>query len=149
MQTGDRLVLAQVVALAGTAWPGPSRWHLPGGVAVVARLALVSGCALAAAGLAAQGGQLTPRVTPPPSADLLTSGPYSVSRHPVYAGLLVASAAVAVLRRRPEPLVAWMTLAGVLHVKSGVEELHLHDRFGDAYARYAARTPRLIGPPTW
>jgi len=85
--------------------------------------------------------------TPRGGARLQTAGPYEISRNPVYAGLLVAGAAVAVLRRRPEPLVAFAALAAVLHVKSGVEEARLRDRFGDEYAVYAARTPRLIGLP--
>lgn len=109
-------------------------------------LAMATGSALALSGLAAQGRQLTPRVTPPPSATLLTSGPYAVSRHPVYAGLLLGAAGFAVLRRRPEPLAAWVALAAVLHVKTGAEERILRERFAD-YADYAARTPRLFGVP--
>jgi protein-S-isoprenylcysteine O-methyltransferase Ste14 len=61
--------------------------------------------------------------------------------------LLGVGAAVALLRRRPEPRVALTVLAAVLHVKAGVEERRLHERFGDAYVEYAARTPRLIGLP--
>ena len=145
MEPGDRVVGAQLLAISGLAWPGRARWPLPRTVAAGAALAGVAGAALAAAGLAAQGPQLTPRVTPPPSAALLTTGAYGVSRHPVYAGLLVGGAGWAVLRRRPEPVVSWAALAAVLHVKTRMEEKVLRARFGEAYEQYAATTPRLLG----
>lgn len=147
MQPGDRVVVAQAVALAVTAWPGRARWRLRRPLAAAAALVAVGGAGLALAGLAAQGRQLTPRVTPPPQAVLLTTGVYRLSRHPVYAGLLVGAAGWALGRCRPEPLVGWLALAAVLHVKSGMEERELQARFGDAYAQYAARTPRLLGIP--
>lgn len=107
----------------------------------------VVGGGVAAAGAARHGRRLTPRVEPPEGAALLQDGVYGLSRHPVYAGLLFAATGLAVLRRRPEPLVALAALAGVLHVKSGVEEQHLRRRFGADYDAYARRVPRLVGLP--
>ena len=137
--------MAQALAIGGLAWPGRARWRLPRAVSAAALATAAAGIALGAAGVLAQGRQLTPRVEPPPSAALLTHGPYALSRHPVYGGLLAAGAGWAVARRRPEPLAAWAVLAVVLHVKTVLEERALRERFGDAWATYADRTPRLVG----
>ena len=75
---------------------------------------------------------------------LRTDGPYAIVRHPVYAGLLLGTTGIAVLRARPEPLFAVAALAGLLHLKAGYEEGLLRARFGAAYDAYAARVPRLV-----
>lgn len=145
MRRSDGAVAAQLLAMAGLLWPGRGRWRLPWPVTAGAVAVTAAGAALGAAGLRAQGAQLTPRVAPPAGAGLLTDGPYRVSRHPVYAGLLIGAAGWAVLRRRPEPLLAWAALAAVLHLKTDLEERSLRARFGAAYDDYAARTPRMLG----
>lgn len=140
------LVVAQTLTAAGLAWPGRARWSLPRSVSLLALAVGAAGTALAGEGLRQLGRDLTPFVDPRPGASLRTTGAYRISRNPIYAGLLAAGAAAAVLRRRPEPLVAFAALAAVLHVKSGVEEGRLRERFGAVYEEYAARTPRLLGP---
>ncbi|WP_225753601.1 isoprenylcysteine carboxylmethyltransferase family protein [Actinotalea sp. Marseille-Q4924] len=147
MRDDTPLITAQAVALAALAWPGRARWALPAPVTTTAVLAGAAGGALAVAGLAPHGTSITPRVEPPSGSGLHTGGAYGVSRHPIYAGLLVAGGAVAVLRRRPEPLVAWAALVAVLDTKTRREERHLLERFGSVYARYRERTPRLLGLP--
>ncbi len=144
LERSDLLVAAQLTALAGLARPGRPRWPLPALVRLGASAAVAVGAALAVASGARLGGDLTPRVDPPAGARLRTDGPYALVRHPLYAGLLAAAAGVAVLRRRPEPLVALGVLSGVLHLKAGTEERRLEARFGAAYRDYAARTPRLV-----
>jgi protein-S-isoprenylcysteine O-methyltransferase Ste14 len=143
----DGLVAAQLLAALGLAWPGRARWRLPRPVAAVAVLVGAAGTALAEEGLRFLGQDLTPFVEPRAQARLQTAGPYEISRNPVYAGLLAAAAATAVLRRRAEPLAAFALLAAALYVKAGVEERLLEERFGVAYEEYAARTPRLVGLP--
>ncbi len=146
-RAGDRLVAAQAAALAALAWPGRPRWALPRALRALAAAVGVAGGALAAWAASAHGPRLTPRVEPPDDAVLLTTGPYAVSRHPVYAALALGTAGVAVLRRRPEPLLAWAALVVVLDRKTRHEEQRLVARFGDAYARYRDATPRLLGRP--
>lgn len=148
LRAGDGLVAAQGAALAGMAWPGPPRWRLPRAAAATAVGAVAAGGLLAVAAARAHGARLTPRVEPVPDATLLTTGVYRVSRHPIYAGLLASAGGVAVLRRRPETLLAWCALAAVLLRKTRREEERLVTRFGDAYASYRATTPRLLGRPT-
>jgi protein-S-isoprenylcysteine O-methyltransferase Ste14 len=143
----DIAVGAQGLSLAGLLWPGRARWRLPAAVTAGAAVLLSAGTALAVAGARAQGRHLTPHVEPPADAPLLMTGPYRVSRNPVYAGLMAAAAGFAVLRRRVEPLVAFAALAATLHVKTGMEEQALKARFGAEYDAYCARTPRLLGLP--
>jgi protein-S-isoprenylcysteine O-methyltransferase Ste14 len=143
----DVLLLLQAAGLAGLAWPGPPRWRLPRGATPAAVAVGVAGAALVEEGVRFLGRDLTPFVDPRNGAELRTAGPFEISRHPVYAGLLALGACTATLRRRPEPLAAFAVLAAVLHVKAGVEEQRLRERFGVAYDDYAARTPRLLGLP--
>ena len=114
---------------------------------MAALVAVAGGGLVSLAGLRDIGRDLTPFVDPKVGAGLRTGGSYALSRHPIYGGLLVVSAGVAVLRARPEPLLAVGVLAVVLHVKTGVEERVLRRRFGAEYEQYAARTPRLVGLP--
>lgn len=114
---------------------------------MLAGSALLAGGAFGVAAGAAHGGLLTPRVEPPSEADLLTDGLYAVSRNPIYGGLLVAGAGWVVLRRRPEPIVAWCALLATLTAKARHEEHRLTARFGPAYTDYRRRTPRFVGLP--
>ncbi|MDT0165833.1 isoprenylcysteine carboxylmethyltransferase family protein [Actinotalea sp. AC32] len=147
MRPDTPLVAAQALTIAGTAWPGRARWALPRAVVVAAVSTGLAGAGLSVAGALPHGSRLTPRVVPPDDAELLTGGVYAVSRHPVYAGLVLATGAFAVLRGRPEPLVSWLGLVAVLDRKTRHEEVHLAERFGAAYERYRRRTPRLLGVP--
>lgn len=142
------LVALQLLAVAGVFWPGGRAWEVPGVVVTAAVSAVLGGGLLSTAGLLALGRDLTPFVDPKQGAPLRTTGVYAVSRNPVYAGLLVALGGIAVLRARPEPLVAVVLLAVVLHVKAGAEEHRLRERYGREYEHYAARVPRLVGRPS-
>jgi protein-S-isoprenylcysteine O-methyltransferase Ste14 len=141
----DLLVVAQAVAMAGVLWPGRARWRLRRPAVTAASGLVVGGAALALAGAAPHGGRLTPRVRPPDDAPLLTTGPYALTRNPIYVGLAASTWGVAVLRRRPGPLAAAAALTAVLAAKSRLEERALTQRFGGAYLDYAARTPRFAG----
>lgn len=143
----DGVVVAQAAALAALAWPGRPRWRLGTTAAAAAGAAMATGAGLAVAAGAAHGSLLTPRVEPPADGALLTTGPYALSRHPIYGGLLVGTAGWALLRRRPEPLLAWAALLAVLTTKTAQEEERLVARYGPAYEQYRARTPRFLGLP--
>jgi protein-S-isoprenylcysteine O-methyltransferase Ste14 len=125
----------------------------PARVAPPWRLALAIG--VFAAGLAwwawarhrlvAFGRMLDPAAPPP---ELIVGGPFAVVRHPLALGMLVAALGLALAVRSA---VAWATfaaVAGCLVTRCRQEEAVLRRRFGDAYARYAARTPRLV-PFAW
>jgi len=90
-------------------------------------------------------------------AALITVGPYSITRNPLYffSGLGFVGLALAT-----ETLLLAMVIAALLALLTppvvAQEERYLAERFGDAYAAYAARTPRFwprlrqyATPVTW
>lgn len=141
---GLSLLGAQLAAVAGVFWPGEPRWRVPRVAAAGAAALLVGGNVLTAAGALGLGRSLRPLPHPPSGATLRTDGAYGVVRHPIYAGLMLASTGAAVLRARPEPLAALAVLAAVLHLKADYEDQLLHVQFGAAYDEYAQRIPRIV-----
>jgi protein-S-isoprenylcysteine O-methyltransferase Ste14 len=75
---------------------------------------------------------------------LVTTGMYSVIRHPSYLGLLLSSLGWALAFR--SIVGALLALALVLPIIARIdsEEALLHSQFGDEYDRYRARTSRLL-----
>jgi protein-S-isoprenylcysteine O-methyltransferase Ste14 len=75
--------------------------------------------------------------------ELVTSGPYGLVRHPIYAGILLAGLGTALALSW-----WWLTavaLAGVYFVYSAlVEERYLAEQFPEEYARYKRRTKMLV-----
>jgi protein-S-isoprenylcysteine O-methyltransferase Ste14 len=80
-----------------------------------------------------------------PSAALALSGPYRVTRNPMYLSLAIFYVGLTLLVNTVWPLVL---LPGVLMVmQRGVierEERYLATRFGDAYRQYCARVRRWL-----
>jgi protein-S-isoprenylcysteine O-methyltransferase Ste14 len=142
---GHALVVAQALCLTALAWPGPPRWRLPAPLAVLATAAGAAGTVVIEEGVRFLGRDVAPLIERRAGARLQTRGPYAWSRNPIYGGMLVVAAAVAVLRRRPEPVAAVTVLSLALHARTGLEEQRLRRRFGVEYVEYAARTPRLLG----
>jgi protein-S-isoprenylcysteine O-methyltransferase Ste14 len=76
------------------------------------------------------------------SAELVTTGPYSVCRNPLYLGSMLGAVGVGMQTGMASfallcGLICWAIFAVVVRR----EEAFLHGRFGPAYARYCARTP--------
>lgn len=84
---------------------------------------------------------------PKPNAELVTSGPYRLVRHPMYSALVVMMLGVVAYNGH------WLNLLGLVLVAVAVvgkalrEERFLNARFTE-YAGYARATPRFI-PFTW
>lgn len=79
-----------------------------------------------------------------PATTLVTRGPYRWTRKPMYLGMTLLHAALAVAFG---VLWALVTLAAVVLVIKGAvvrEERHLKTTFGDAYARYQAEVRRWV-----
>lgn len=142
---GTWLVLAQVVCLLVVwLWPAPPLWHLPAWLRVACWAVIAAALVFGLWGAGVLGRALRVHPAPAERAELRTTGAYAWVRHPIYAAVLAASAAEAVLAARPEPVAGLAALAVVLHVKSGYEEGLLRERFGEAYDLYAQRVPRLV-----
>jgi protein-S-isoprenylcysteine O-methyltransferase Ste14 len=75
--------------------------------------------------------------------ELVTSGPYHLVRHPIYAGILVAGVGTSVALN-------WMwlvavALAGIYFIYSAtVEERYLTEHFSDTYPAYKLSTKMLV-----
>lgn len=79
-----------------------------------------------------------------PGHTLVTSGPYSVVRHPSYLGLLVLSLGWALaFRSGVGVLLAVLTIPPLI-ARINAEEALLSSQFGSEYDAYRARTYRLI-----
>jgi protein-S-isoprenylcysteine O-methyltransferase Ste14 len=76
---------------------------------------------------------------------LVATGPYRLTRNPMYLGLALASAGVVLAAGGAWGYLGVMLAAAVVHV--GVirrEEAHLEARFGEAYRQYVARVRRWV-----
>jgi protein-S-isoprenylcysteine O-methyltransferase Ste14 len=118
--------------------------------AMTARVLHVAGVVLCAAGIAVAiwaRSQLGRNWGMPASVkedpELITSGPYRVVRHPIYAGVLLAMIGSALVVGR-----SWLVLLGVFVVyfayTARLEERTLARQFPDAYGRYRARTKMVV-----
>ena len=85
-------------------------------------------------------------IAPHRAADkLVTSGPFAISRNPIYLGVTIAMLGLAgVLNSLWMVLAAFSAAALVSALAIRREEGHLALRFGSAWTSYCARTPRWI-----
>ena len=80
-----------------------------------------------------------------PSTSVLDNGPFARSRNPLYVGLLVASAGVALLAGSLWALLALPVEWALLHWGAVLpEERYLTATFGDTYADYRGRVRRWL-----
>ncbi|MFO7477172.1 MAG: isoprenylcysteine carboxylmethyltransferase family protein [Methyloceanibacter sp.] len=80
-----------------------------------------------------------------PSTALVVTGPYAVTRNPIYVGFVLAYFGLAILLTSFWVLLLLIPVLIVL--RRGVverEEAYLERQFGDAYRRYQARVPRWL-----
>jgi protein-S-isoprenylcysteine O-methyltransferase Ste14 len=76
--------------------------------------------------------------------ELIVEGPYKWVRHPIYTGILLMFAGTALAVGEWRGALAIAVAGGAFWRKMRLEEAVMRRQFGDAYARYAARTPALI-----
>jgi protein-S-isoprenylcysteine O-methyltransferase Ste14 len=79
-----------------------------------------------------------------PGHTLVTSGVYSVIRHPSYLGLLIMSLWWALAFRSVVGVVLTALIIPPLIARIRAEETLLHAQFGSEYDAYRAHTSRLI-----
>jgi protein-S-isoprenylcysteine O-methyltransferase Ste14 len=80
-----------------------------------------------------------------PTATIVETGPYRVTRNPIYLGMFLGLAGLAIAFDSLWLLVALAAFA--LVIRYGVvarEEAYLERRFGDVYRRYRARVRRWL-----
>jgi protein-S-isoprenylcysteine O-methyltransferase Ste14 len=75
---------------------------------------------------------------------LVTDGPYALTRHPIYTGILIALLGMALTWNSLANLALAAALAVPLFLHTGVEEVLFERHFGDAYREYQKRVPRMM-----
>ena len=79
---------------------------------------------------------------------LIRSGPYTIVRHPIYSGFMLATLGTAIMQRELHGLLAFVLITVVWTYKSRLEEAFLIGQFGDEYDQYRKRVKGLI-PFVW
>ncbi|MEC5292050.1 isoprenylcysteine carboxylmethyltransferase family protein [Aurantimonas sp. C2-6-R+9] len=83
------------------------------------------------------------------SAEIVTTGPYSVTRNPLYVFSSIAAAGVGA--QTGSVTIALLFLVGcaaAFHIVIVREESFLKDEFGTSYGRYRATVPRFLPKPS-
>jgi protein-S-isoprenylcysteine O-methyltransferase Ste14 len=114
-------------------------------VAAAAGLAVtVAGLALAVTAKLRLGKWFSVTFAVKPGHELVTDGPYALTRHPMYTGWLAAAFGSAWVWNSALTLLLALLLGVPLFLHTVYEE-HLFERhFGDAYFAYQGRVPRLV-----
>ena len=108
----------------------------------------VAGCAFAIWARLRLGSNWSPHAVIKTDHDLLQTGPYAWSRHPIYTGLLTGLLGSAIAQGRLRGYLAFGVLAVSFHYKAKAEEVLLSERFGPQYTEYQRRVCRLV-PLIW
>lgn len=79
---------------------------------------------------------------------LVRGGPYRITRHPIYSGLLFSLLVTVILQGTVVAFLGYLVLLSGLVLKIGQEERLLRAAFGADYVAYAADVPALF-PGIW
>ena len=90
------------------------------------------------------GGNWSGTVTIKQNHTLIRGGPYTIVRHPIYSGLLLALLGVALIIGELRGLLAVGVLFLAFWLKSRVEERFMLEQFGAAYQQYQRQVKGLI-----
>jgi protein-S-isoprenylcysteine O-methyltransferase Ste14 len=110
---------------------------------VVGAILVGAGALLAVAGMRDLRSNLTPLPHPRDGATLIRSGSYSLVRHPIYGGIVIAAAGWGLVIASVAALALSALLLVFFDLKSRREEAWLTERFPD-YPAYRRETRRLL-----
>ncbi len=85
--------------------------------------------------------------TTSPKDKVITKGLYSVSRNPMYVGILLTQIGLGIASSSWLYLLLTAVLMILLNANSSAEERYCLYLYGDDYRKYMIRTPRWIGVP--
>ncbi len=75
---------------------------------------------------------------------LVTTGVYSIARHPLYSAAALFFLGMAILLLSPVLAAAYALVLAYLAYRVSVEESALRKKFGKAYAQYSGRVPATV-----
>lgn len=78
---------------------------------------------------------------------IVRSGPYGITRHPIYTGLLVALIGTALVRGTIASLLGVTFIVVGMLLKIRQEETLLIEHFGEGYREYQSQVPALVPRP--
>ncbi len=115
---------------------------------VLGIILMVGGIAIVLVSLMSLGAALTPTPVPQESAALRTQGIYSLVRHPVYSGILVAALGFTLAVGSIWQVLLWVALALFFYAKAFWEDRLLAEKHGVAWFDYADHVSSFI-PRFW
>jgi protein-S-isoprenylcysteine O-methyltransferase Ste14 len=80
---------------------------------------------------------------------LIRTGPYQLTRHPIYTGLLAAVLGTAIAASTGDAFVGFVVFTAAYVVKARREEALLTREFGDEYTRFKQEVPTLVPLVRW
>ena len=126
--------------------PARTDFPLPQHVRTLADIVFWLGVSFAVVAGLTLGRSLTATPVPTTAGTLRTSGVYALARHPIYTGVILIVAAMAVRSRSFISVAVAVATLGFFHLKAVWEEHQLTAVY-PGYPAYAARTPRFIPSP--
>ncbi len=141
------LTLAAIVMLLMSYWPvlWGVMWRTPPSIGWAMFILVVLGLAFTWTARLHLGPLWSSTSAPTEDHRIVDTGPYGIVRHPVYAGLLLATVATAIERGRVEAVAGALVLVAGVSLRAKLEERFLRRDLGDAaYDAYRARVPMLI-----
>jgi protein-S-isoprenylcysteine O-methyltransferase Ste14 len=76
--------------------------------------------------------------------ELITTGPYTVVRHPIYTGILTGFLGMAIAISQVRGFIVVVLILFAYWTKLRIEERWMRSQFGETYATYARRTSALV-----
>jgi protein-S-isoprenylcysteine O-methyltransferase Ste14 len=76
--------------------------------------------------------------------ELITTGPYSRVRHPIYTGILIGFLGTAIALSQVRGFIAFVLVFLQFWAKLRMEEQWMRSQFGETYATYAHQTAALV-----